>query len=120
MLNNEKIESGNSQKNEEQLDKERTERFTKDPYSFIEINELICGAIRNPKSSIGISILLGNCKRSELNNVQVELNHRFELARRSLDIEAEMKKEVSKTLIIPGNGKVHNMLEGARKILRRG
>lgn len=105
----EKNPDGGTQKTQEQLDKERSERFAKEPYSFIEINELICGAIRNPKSSIGISIMIGDrCRRSELNNAQIELNHRMELARRSLDIEAEMKQQAAKNLIVPQKGGILN------------
>ncbi|MDD5355072.1 MAG: hypothetical protein PHY56_00820 [Candidatus Omnitrophica bacterium] len=105
----EKNPDGKLQKTQEQLDKERSDRFAKDPYSFIEINELICGAIRNPKSQLGISILVGNCKRSELNNAQIELTHRMELARRSMDIEVEMRNPK----IIPAKG---GMINEARKI----
>jgi hypothetical protein len=96
------------EKTQEVLDKERTERFTKEPFSFIEVSELICGAIRNPKSQIGISILVGNCKRSELNNAQIELTHRMELARRAMDIEADM----THPKIIPAKG---SMLNFARR-----
>lgn len=102
------------EKTQEQLDKERAERFAKEPYSFIEISELLCGAIRNPKSSIGISILIGNCKRSELNNAQVEFNHRMELARRSMDIESEMKQQAAKNLLIPKHG-MFDFARGKRK-----
>jgi len=107
------------EKTQEVLDKERAERFTKDPFSFIEVSELICGAIRNPKSSIGISMLVGSCKRSELNNAQIEISHRMDLARRSLDIEAEMKQQAVNNLLVPGNGKIHNMIDGARKVFGR-
>jgi len=92
------------EKTQEQLDKERSERFAKEPFSFVEINELICAAIRNPKSQLGISVLVGNCKRSELNNAQVELAHRLELARRAMDIEMEMKHPK----IIPAKGGILN------------
>ena len=110
-----KVVSQSEAKTEEQLDKERTERFTKDPYSFIEINELICGVIRNPKSQLGISILLNTCKRSELNNAQVELVHRMELARRSMDIEAQMRQEAAKKLVVPGMPpKKHGVLDFVR------
>ena len=99
-------------KTQEELDKERAERFAKDPYSFIEISELICGAIRNSNSSIGISIMVGTAKRSELNNAQVELTHRIELARRGMDIQAEIEHPK----IIPGKG---SFLNGIRNLGRK-
>lgn len=101
MGDNGKIEP---EKTQEVLDKERAERFAKEPHSFIEVNELICAAIRNPKSQLGISILVGNCKRSELNQAQVELNHRMEIARRQMDIEAE----VNHSKILPAKGSFLN------------
>lgn len=118
MSDNGKIEGQDKpvEKTEAQLKEERLARYNTDPDSFIEISELICAAIRNPKSQLGISVLVGNCKRSELNNAQVELEHRMSLVRRSMDIESEMKKEAVKNLIVPG---AHNMINGARKIFGR-
>jgi hypothetical protein len=90
---------GDRQRRNELLDKRRIERFTSNPDTFIEISELICAVMRNPKSQLGISVFIGNAKRSEINNSQIELNHRLDLARRQMDIEAEMRKQADKNLI---------------------
>lgn len=83
---------GDNGKTQEQKDKERSERFTKDPNSFIEISELICAAMKSEKSGLGVTIMVNNCKRSELDISQIELNHRFDLCRRQMDMASEMKK----------------------------
>ena len=91
-------DNGDTKKTEELLAKERADRFNADPNSFIEIKELICAVMCNPASRLGISILVNECKRSELDICQVELNHRFDLLRRQMDVAAQIKK------VVPGNG----------------
>ena len=75
-----------------ELESKRTERFQKDPYSFIEISELICGVMRSPEASLGISIFIGNAKRSELDISLSELTLRIQDVLRRMALEAEMKK----------------------------
>ena len=100
-------------KTEEQLKQERLDRYTKAPDTFVEIDELICAVIRNPKSQLGISVMLGNAKRSEIDLAWAELNHRISFSLRQMDIAAEMKNHPK---IIPAK---HGMLDGARKIFGR-
>jgi hypothetical protein len=94
---------------DELLNKQRIKRFNEAPETFIEISELICAAIRNPKSPLGISIWIGNAKRSEIDIAEIELVHRVSLARRQMDITSEMLKQ----------GKIepvkHGMFDFARK-----
>lgn len=120
MGENGKLEENKPEKPQEELDKERAERFAKEPYSFIEISELVCAAMRSSKSQIGVSIMIGNVKRSELNQAQAELNHRIDLCRRSMDIESEMKLQAAKNLLTPLNKmSPHNMINGARNLFKR-
>lgn len=108
------------EKTDEQLKEERLVRYNSNPDSFIEISELVCAAMRNPKSQIGVSIMVGNVKRSELNQAQAELNHRIDLCRRSMDIESDMKQQAAKNLLTPLNKmSPHNMINGARNLFKR-
>ncbi len=52
----------------------KKERFAKDPDSFIEIGELIMGAIRTPGLGAGVSVLVQGTK-TELALAIVELQH---------------------------------------------
>ncbi len=120
MGDNGKLEEIKPEKSQEELDKERAERFTKEPDSFIEISELVCAAMRNSKSQIGISIMVGNVKRSELNQAQAELNHRIDLCRRSMDIASELKQQTSNNLLRPLNSmRPHNIMNGARNLFKK-
>jgi hypothetical protein len=96
-------------KTEEQLKQERNERFAKDPETFIEISELVCAVIRNPKSQLGISVMVGNCKRSELNQAESELVHILRKTRISMDIQSEM---IHQSKIQPAKG---GMLDFVRR-----
>ena len=101
------------EKTQEQLDQERAERFAKDPHSFIEIGKLICAVMRNPKSTIGVSVLVNVCGRAELDIAQIEITHRMDLCRRSMDIESGMKRHAMKGLIVPG--KPHRIMDFMRR-----
>ena len=96
-----------------QLANERHERYTKNPETFIEISELICAVMRNPKSQLGISVMIGYAQRSELNQGQAELNHLIDLLRRQMDIESQAKHQ-SKHVITPGS-----MMDFARRKMGR-
>ncbi len=98
-------------KTEEQLKTERAERYTKDPDTFIELSEVVCVVIRNPKSQLGVSVMVGNAKRSEIDIAQIELSYRIDLVRRQMDIQSEQAHK-----IIPAK---HGILDGARKIFGR-
>ena len=80
-------------KTEEQLSQERKERFAKDPDSFIECSEIVCGALRNPGSSVGVSIVIGVAKRTEMDIAQAELNRRIDSVCRQMDAQAEMERK---------------------------
>ena len=95
-------------------DEARSERFKKDPYTFIEINEVICCAIRNPKSNLGISIFFGNIKRSEMDIAVMELNHMSNKRHMQMDLESQMKVEAA-TSMMPK----HGMIDGARRLFKR-
>jgi hypothetical protein len=94
---------------------ERLERYQKNPDSFFELSEIVCMAIRNDKSQLGISIFFGNAKRSEMNNAIEEINHVHRKMKIQMDVEAEMKH----TAITNMGAKPHNMIDGARKMFRR-
>jgi hypothetical protein len=78
---------------DELLNKQRIKRFNEAPETFIEISELICAAIRNPKSPLGISIWIGNAKRSEIDVGWSELSHRISLCLRQMDMASEIMKQ---------------------------
>ncbi len=105
---NGKIKPEEPVKTEEQLSQERKDRFAKDPESFVELSELICAVMRNSKSQLGISLFLGNAKRSELNNAQAELNNTINHARQNMDMETAM---INQSKIVPAK---HGMLDGVR------
>ena len=77
----------------EQLVEERLKRYQADPHSFIEIGELICGAIRDSKSAVGVSVAVFKCKRTELDIAQAELNHSIQRYRMALDVSAQVKEQ---------------------------
>ena len=92
-------------KTPEQLKLERAERFTKDPETFIEISELVCAVLHNPKSQLGISVMVGVSKRSELNTAQCELNHIIDATRRQMDRDAQ---EATQGKIVPAKHGIFN------------
>lgn len=96
-------------KTDEQLKIERSARHTSNPETFIELSDLICVVVRNPKSQLGVSVFIGNVRRSEIDIGQSELNHRIELTRRQMDIEAEMKHQ---SKIVPAK---HGILDFRRR-----
>lgn len=110
------------EKIQDELNKERAERFAKNPESFIECSELICAAIRRESSPIGVSVMIGNSKRSELNQAQAELNHRIDMCRRAMDMQQakEASNQVS-GILVPGNGKLHprSFIDGIRNMGRK-
>lgn len=99
------------QKTDEQLEKERLERYQKNPYSFVEISDIILCVIRNPESGIGMATFLGNCKRTELDIGISELNHLVQKKLLNWDMELQMKKQTS-GLITPNK---HGILDFMRR-----
>ena len=104
MGDNGKEEQKPQEKTEEQLKQERLERYQKNPEMFFEAAEIILAALNNPKEKFSPSILVGKCSRAELDVAQVELNHRINLIRNRMDIEAQMKMQAAKELITPTHG----------------
>ena len=92
-------------KTEEQSKAEQAKRFADNPETFIEISELICAVIRNPKSQLGVSVMIGNAKRSEIDISQSELNYRIDLIRRQMDVGQQSK-------IVPAR---HGILDFGRR-----
>ena len=76
----------------EEAKKQRLGRYTKDPNSFIEVTELVCAAIKDSRSSLGISVMVGHVSRNLMDVGQVELNHMMNKIRLNLDIKTEMSK----------------------------
>lgn len=99
-------------KSESELLQERLERYKKDPNSFIEVDDIVACVIKNPKSSIGVSVMTGNTSRSQMDIGQVELNHQMDKMRMQMDIQSEMHKQ--NKIVKPGS--MHNF---ARKIMRK-
>jgi hypothetical protein len=97
----------------EQLASERFTRYQEDPESFIEISELICAVIRNPKSQLGVSVMVGNARRSEISIAQSELNYRIDFVRRQMDIQSEIEH---KNKITPVKS---SFLNGVRNLGRK-
>lgn len=79
------------EKTSEQLKQEKIERFNKDPETFIELDEVVFVAIRNSKSALGMSIWIGNCKRSEMDIAEMELIHATAKMRLQMDMQSAMK-----------------------------
>jgi len=104
MGDNGKEEQKPQEKTEEQLKQERLERYQKNPGMFFESTEIIFAALNNPQEKFSPSILVGKCSRAELDVAQVELNHRINMIRHSMDIESQMKAQVAKELITPAHG----------------
>ena len=98
-------------KTEEQLKTEQAKRFADNPETFIEISELVCAVVRNPKSALGISVIIGNAKRSEMDIGQAELNRRIDSVCRQMDAQAEMER---KGKIVPAGGGILNFARRRR------
>jgi hypothetical protein len=97
----------------EQFAAERLARYQAKPDSFIEIDELVLGVIKNPRSAMGISAFVGKCKRMELDVAAMELNHIIHKVMLNMDIEAQMKKQAADQLIkkVPAGG-IMNFVKG--------
>ncbi len=93
----------------EQLEKERLERYQKNPGNFVEMSDIVLCAIRNENSGLGLSVYVGNCKRSEIGLALTELTHTTYKRLIRMDVESEIKHPGS---IIPARG---GMLNFARK-----
>ncbi len=86
----EKNPDGGLPKSTEQLAKERAERFASNPETFIEIDEVVCCVVRSNKSDMGISVFIGNAKRSELDLAWAELNHRIQMVLRAMEAQPKI------------------------------
>ena len=104
-------------KTDEELAKERLERYQKDPQSFIELKDVVMMSMRNTKSQIGISIFLGNAKRSELTMSLTEINHAVNKMMLRLDVESEMKNDIARNLVKPATV---NILGAVDKYIKSG
>jgi len=102
------------EKTPEQFKQERLERYQKNPETFLEFQDIIFATIRNPKSALGVSVLICNCKRTEMDIAQVEINHRLNMLRSRMDIEAEMKKQAVEGLIVTQPHKIIDFLRRKR------
>jgi len=69
----------------------------------VELKNVILCAVRNPKSGLGISVFVGNCKRSELDLAIAELQHLVHKRLIHMDIISELKKDTNK-IIKPKHG----------------
>ena len=98
----------------EQLKEERAKRFADNPDTFLEISEIVCAAVKNPKSQLGVSVYIGLCRRIELDIGQVELNHLIQKNRMSMDIAADMKK-VGSQVLAPGKQPFYKGVFGKRR-----
>jgi hypothetical protein len=109
-------ENAQPEKTPEQTAQERLERYQKDPLSFVEMSDVILAAVRNPKSQIGISVAIGQCKRSELDVSWAEMQHIITKFMIRMDVEADMKRQAAEQIIKPGgdNGK-HRIMDFMRK-----
>ena len=96
-------------KTEEILAQERQERYIKNPDSFVECSEIVACCIREPNVGIGFSILISKCKRTELDIAQAELNHKMDMVRCSMDMEAKIALQ---SKIIPAK---HGILDFGRR-----
>jgi hypothetical protein len=80
---------------------EKQKRFAEHPENFIELSDIIVCSIRNPQSGLGLSVYIGNCKRSELDITSTELNHVINKRLISMDIESEMKVQSARNMLDP-------------------
>jgi len=92
----------------------RLQRYQKDPRTFIELSDIVLMAVRNPQSQLGISVFVGNCKRSEMDIAEAEVNHLLHKQRLQLDIAQEMKQQAMKNLVMPHKGGILNFVRGKK------
>ena len=99
-------------KTPEQLAQERLERYQKNSANFVELQEVVCMVIKNPKSQLGVSVMVGNTQRSLLDIGITELTHIVNKVRLDMDIRQEMMK----SKVVPAT---HGMIDGVREMFRR-
>lgn len=99
-------------KTPEQFEAERLERYKKNPKLFVELSNVIHMTIRNPNSPLGISVFLGNAKRSEVGLSWSELNFAVQNSLAQMTMAAQMKKQAEKNVI----HKAGNFLNGLRRM----
>ena len=98
---------------------DRHARYTKDPYSFIEIKDIICCAIHSAASNIGIAIMIPpGTSWTLLNNALVELEHMAEKMRMQRDIDAAAKIQAAHGMT--DQLRPHNMRDGVRRMFGKG
>jgi molybdopterin synthase catalytic subunit len=97
-------------KSEAQLEKERLERYQKNPYSFVEMSDIVLCAIRNEAG--GVAIYIGNVRRTEIGIALTELNHSVFKKLISMDVQQQIQ---NKDIILPSKG---GLLNFARKLRR--
>ena len=92
-------------KTKEEVEAERLEakkaRFAQNPDSFIAVEEIIMAAIRKPGQGIGITIVVTDGLRTEMDVAISELNHRVQMILMERDIK--QAHESSKKIITPGH-----------------
>lgn len=89
------------------IKREKEKRFFENPDGFIEISELVIGAMVSEK---GIQILFNpaTCKRSQMLQIKGEIDHRITSAL----IEIDVAREMNKRIVNPNKG---GMMRFARK-----
>lgn len=103
-------------KSEAQVEQERRERFQKEPYSFLELKDIVTCTIKGDKSTIGVMTYVApGVPRSLLNIAQVELDHVINKCRMQMDIAAQMKKAAGDKIIVPGQEKKHGITDFAKR-----
>ena len=90
------------EKTVEQIKEERLKRYQDDPNSFVELKDLACAALLDPRSQLGISVMVGHISRAHLDIAQVELNHLINRMRIQMDVTSEMKRQEAQKIMQPG------------------
>ena len=81
------------EKTPEQIETERLDRYMKNPDSFVELRSLICAAIVDARSDLGVGILVAQAPRAILDIAQAELIHAINNTRNGMD---QAKKKIIK------------------------
>ena len=100
------------EKTKEQLAEERLQRYKDKPGNFFEITDVVFAALKNPVSALGISIVIGSCKRTEMDIAQSELGSMLHQTRLMMNDAA---REEANKIVRPGDNGKHRIMDFMRR-----
>ena len=101
--------------------KERVKRFNNDPYSFVEVRDMVACVINSFESNMGIAVLIPpNVSRTKLNNAVEEIRRGADRMIMQMDIANQSNIIAANNLALKNQPREHGIINGARRMFKGG